>query len=59
MGDTTYFGAAGGGTVNTSNGLSAAGAGQATGSVTQTQTGANYNTQASGSVAMESNRDGI
>ncbi|MHB8970553.1 MAG: DUF3300 domain-containing protein [Pirellulaceae bacterium] len=51
VGDTTYVGAAGQGTVATSNGTVVSGQGQVTGSATQNGSGGSYQSHASGSVS--------
>lgn len=50
MGDTTYYGAAGAGSVTTSNGTVVTGQGKVTGSATRSETGGSYQSNASGSV---------
>jgi hypothetical protein len=56
VGDTTYFGAAGQGTVATSNGTVVTGQGQVTGSATKNESGGSYQTNASGSVASNTGK---
>lgn len=50
VGDTTYFGAAGGATVATADGTVIHGQGQMTGSATQSENGGSYQKESSGSV---------
>ncbi len=58
VGDTTYFGAAGTGTVTTSNGVQVQGQGNVTGSATQTTNGGSYQTDASGSASSNTGQSG-
>lgn len=58
VGDTTYFGGSGEGTISTSTGAEVYGQGQLSGSATQTADGATFQTQASGSVESASGFSG-
>ncbi len=58
VGDTTYFGAAGAGSVTTSTGTVVQGQGAVAGQATQTATGGSYQTQAAGSLSSNTGQYG-